>query len=144
MPHSATALFAIERDVAANDDFRRVVWTGAHAQLVYMSLEPHETIDMEVHPSVDQFFRLEQGDVTLHVTTNAAPLRASSGDAFFVAAGTQHMIRAGPGGAKLYTIYSPPNHPSNRVQRAKPVQSRESADVDEPPLTLMRMLGRIV
>lgn len=149
MPRSASALFHVEEEVPANLAFRRVVWTGTHAQMVYMSLEPDETIDMEVHPNVDQFFRIEEGDVIVTGANNTKMFYAFAGDAFFIAAGTLHMIQAGRGGAKLYTIYSPPNHPWNRVQLTKPTRSHESSDVGDEAetiktVTLMRALGRIV
>ena len=110
----------IESQTLKNTDFRRVLFTGAHAQLVVMCLQPGEAIGDEVHPHVDQFFRIEQGESRFvfnekdeHVVRNA--------DAVLVPAGTYHNVinvsKTKP--LKLYTIYSPPNHPDGTVHTTK-------------------------
>ena len=76
----------IEKLTLENAYFRQVLFTGKHSQLVLMCLGPGEDIGDEVHPNVDQFFRIEQGET--------APL-------------------------KLYTVYSPPNHPAGTVHKTK-------------------------
>lgn len=57
----------IEKETLANTDFRRVIWTGNHTQIVLMSLLPNETIDREIHPYVDQFFRVEEGVIMVQI-----------------------------------------------------------------------------
>ena len=110
----------IESQTLKNTDFRRVLFTGTHAQLVVMSLQPGEEIGDEVHPNVDQFFRIEQGEAKFvfnekeeHVVRDA--------DAILVPAGTYHNVinvsKTKP--LKLYTIYSPPNHPDGTVHKTK-------------------------
>ena len=91
-----------------NENFRKVLYTAQHCQLVVMSLKPKEEIGVEVH-KLDQFFRVEQGmgEAVLDGVTTA--IRA--GYAVVVPAGARHnILNTGAGALKLYTIYSPPNH----------------------------------
>lgn len=90
-----------------NDNFRRVVHTTKEQQLVVMSLKPREEIGMEVHDDTDQFLRIEEGAGV--VITNGVKTEFVSGDAIMIPMGMQHNVIAGPRGAKLYTIYSPPH-----------------------------------
>lgn len=88
-----------------------------------MSLEPGEVIDREVHPEIDQFFRVERGMIVIDAETDAGlkKILVKTGQAGVVPAGTYHTVYASDVlGAKLYTNYSPPNHPPNRVQPQKP------------------------
>ena len=109
----------IEQVTLQNTAFRQVVFTGKHAQLVVMSLLPQEEIGMEVHESVDQFFRVESG--TAKVVMNGEESQVADGDAFIVPAGTQHNVinTSTDQPLKLYTIYSPPNHPPGTVHQTK-------------------------
>ena len=117
--------YDIEKETVANEHFRRVLWTGKYQQLVLMSLNPGETIDMEVHETVDQFFRVEQGDMIVRSKNGAAPVHVAAGCVTNVRAGTWHEVIAGDKGTKLYTIYAPPNHPANRVDKVKPAAEQE-------------------
>jgi len=109
----------IEKLTLANEYFREVVFTGKHAQLVVMCLQPGEEIGNEVHPKVDQFFRVEEGEATF-VLDNQEKHIATNGDAVIVPAGTYHnVINSGKGKLKLYTIYSPPNHPDRTIHKTK-------------------------
>lgn len=111
---------AIEGLALKNTDFRQVLFTAEHAQLVLMSLQPGEDIGDEVHPDVDQFFRIERGEARF-VFDDGDEYLAHDGDAVVVPAGTRHNVinpsKTAP--LKLYTIYSPPNHPDGTVHKTK-------------------------
>jgi mannose-6-phosphate isomerase-like protein (cupin superfamily) len=110
----------IEKRTQNNSYFRQVIFTGKHAQLVLMCLEPLEEIGGEVHADVDQFFRIEQGEAKFVFHENEEVL-ARDGDAVVVPAGTYHnVINPSPiAQLKLYTIYSPPNHPDRTVHKTR-------------------------
>jgi mannose-6-phosphate isomerase-like protein (cupin superfamily) len=108
----------IEKDTLANENFRKVVFTGQHSQLVLMSLKPGEEIGMEVHPAVDQFFRFERGKGK--VIIDGKEFAVQDGDSAVVPAGSEHnVINAGEAELKLYTVYSPPNHPAGTMHKTK-------------------------
>lgn len=108
----------IEADTLANDNFRKVIFTGAHAQLVLMSLRAGEEIGKEIHANVDQFFRFEEGEGK--VILNGEEHMVKDGDAVIVPAGAEHnVVNVGAGDLKLYTIYSPANHPDGTVHATK-------------------------
>jgi len=108
----------IEEATEQNSNFRQVVFTGAHTQLVAMSLLPGEDIGSEVHASVDQFFRLESG--ALKIVMNGEEATLTDGMVAIVPAGVTHnVINIGSEVAKLYTLYSPPNHPANTIHTTK-------------------------
>ena len=111
---------SIEKKTLANDYFRQVLFTGKYAQLVVMCLQPSEEIGNEVHPKVDQFFRIEQGAAKFVFDGKEKHL-AKDGDAVIVPAGTYHNVINASKAAKLklYTIYSPPNHPDKTVHKTK-------------------------
>lgn len=110
----------IENQSLKNKYFRKVLFTGKHAQLVVMSLKPGENIGNEVHGNVDQFFRIEQGEAEF-VFNNKEKHTAKDGDAVIVPAGTFHNVynNSNTKELKLYTIYSPPNHPDKTVHKTK-------------------------
>lgn len=103
-----------------NPYFRQVLATTPNMQLVVMSLAPQEDIGSEVHPYVTQFIRVEQG--TGIAIMNNISYELYSGVAVIVPLGTQHNIinTSLTEPMKLYTIYSPPNHPRNRLDVTKP------------------------
>ena len=107
----------IESLAIKNDEFRRVVYTAKHCQLVVMALKPKEEIGAEVH-KLDQFFRVEEGTgeaVLAGVRTAIRP-----GFAVLVPAGTNHnIINTGSVPMKLYTLYSPPNHRDGVVHHTR-------------------------
>lgn len=111
---------SIERETLENTYFRRVLFTGRHSQLVLMCLQPGETIGDEVHPHVDQFFRIEKGEANFVLNENEEH-KAGDGDAVVVPAGTYHNVinTSKTLELKLYTIYSPPNHPAGTVHKTK-------------------------
>ncbi len=106
----------IEKITEGNSNFRQVLFTGKYCQLVVMSLLAGEDIGMEVHEKVDQFFRIESGEGK--VVMNGEETAFGPGFAIVVPAGTQHNVTATTA-VKLYTLYSPPNHPADRVQATK-------------------------
>jgi len=107
----------IENITVRNDDFRRVIYTAKHCQLVLMSLKPGEDIGAEVH-TLDQFFRVEEGSGEVVLDGTRTPVHA--GFAMVVPAGAKHnVINTGSGKLKLYTIYSPPNHRDGVVHHTK-------------------------
>jgi mannose-6-phosphate isomerase-like protein (cupin superfamily) len=110
----------IEKQTLGNNYFRQVLFTGKYAQLVVMCLQPGEEIGNEVHPKVDQFFRIEQGEATF-IFDGKEKHVVKDGDAVIVPAGTYHNVINSSKTAKLklYTIYSPPNHPDKTVHKTK-------------------------
>ena len=110
----------IEKLTLENLYFRRVLFTGKHAQLVVMCLGPGEEIGDEVHPDVDQFFRIEQGEA-LFVFNEKEKRPVRDGDAVVVPAGTYHNVinTSKTAHLKLYTLYSPPNHPDGTVHKTR-------------------------
>ena len=108
----------IEEKTEQNNFFRQVLYTGKHTQLVVMSLLPGEEIGMEVHPQVDQFFRIEEGQAK--VVIDGEEHEVDEGFAIIVPAGSQHnVINTGDNPLKLYTLYSPPNHPDGTIHRTR-------------------------
>jgi mannose-6-phosphate isomerase-like protein (cupin superfamily) len=98
----------IEDVTAKNEDFRKVLYTAKHSQLVVMALKPKEEIGMEVH-KLDQFFRVEQGSGEAILDGVRTPIRTGFG--IVVPAGANHnIINTGSIPLKLFTVYSPPNH----------------------------------
>lgn len=98
----------IEEIAVSNADFRRVLYTAKHSQLVVMALPPQEEIGEEVH-RLDQFFRVEEGSG--EVVLDGVRTAVQAGFAILVPAGSRHnVINTGSQPLKLYTVYSPPNH----------------------------------
>ena len=110
----------IEKQTLKNDYFRKVLFTGKYCQLVVMCLQPSEDIGNEVHPDVDQFFRIEEGDAKF-VFNGSEEHLVHNGEAVVVPAGTFHNV-INPSKTKhlrLYTVYSPPNHPDGTIHKTK-------------------------
>jgi len=109
----------IEKDTRKNTDFRHVLYTGKHSQLVLMSLKPGEEIGEETHKDVDQFFRFEKGEGK--VIIDGVEHRVKDGDAVIVPAGAKHNVvnTSKKSELKLYTIYSPPEHQDKVVRHTK-------------------------
>ena len=109
----------IEKDTLSNSNFRRVLYTGKHSQLVLMNLKPNEEIGEEVHKTVDQFFRFEKGEGI--VTIDGVKHKIAEGDAVIVPAGARHNVTNTLKTAelKLYTIYSPPEHQDGVIRKTK-------------------------
>ena len=115
----------------ANTNFRTVVYTGVHTQLTLMRIGPGEEIGWERHEHIDQFLRLEQGRARVEFgrTEDAVDETHEVQDdwAFIVPAGVWHnVVNIGTDDVKLYSLYSPPQHPDGTVHRTK-----ADADADE-------------
>ena len=110
----------IEKQTLQNGYFRQVLYTGKYCQLVLMCLQPGEEIGNEVHPAVDQFFRIEEGAAKF-VFNGTEEHLVKDGEAVIVPAGTYHnVINASKSQVlKLYTVYSPPNHPDGTIHKTK-------------------------
>ena len=121
---------SIEKLTLNNNYFRKVMFTGKHAQLVVMCLQPGEEIGNEVHPKVDQFFRIEEGAATF-ILNGSEKHRVKDGGVAIVPAGTFHNVinTSKTGKLKLYTIYSPPNHPDKTIHKTK--ADAEKAEAEE-------------
>lgn len=114
----------IEKETKANTNFRTVLHTGAHAQLTVMSLAPGEDIGREVHEDIDQFLRIEQGSGRAEFGTSEDQIdetyEVEDDWAIVVPAGVWHnVVNTGDGELKLYSIYSPPEHPDGTVHKTK-------------------------
>lgn len=123
----------IEQLTIENNDFRRVLYTGKHAQLVLMSLLPGEEIGSEVHPDHDQFLRFEAGHGTVAVDDTLYDVK--NGDAVLVPAGAQHNVTntSETENLKLYTLYGPAHHKDRLVHQTR--DEVESNDLDFDGIT---------
>lgn len=118
----------IEKLTIGNDDFRRVLYTGAHLQLVLMTLKPGEEIGEEVHDDRDQFFRFEEGrgEVRIDGKTN----KVEDDFAVIVPAGARHnVINSGDAPLRFYTLYGPPEHKDGTIHKDK-AQAEAQHDAD--------------
>ena len=108
----------IEKLALSNGDFRHVLYTGHNLQLVLMSIAPGQDIGSEVHRDRDQFFRVEEG--AAEVVIDGHSHEVANGSAIVVPAGARHnVINKGKAALKLYTIYGPPNHVDQLIQKTK-------------------------
>ncbi len=120
----------IEKDTLENRDFRRVLYTGRHSQLVLMSLRPKEEIGMETHLDNDQFFRFEKGEGKCIIDGNEYALR--DGSVIVVPASAEHNIinTSANQDLKLYTIYSPAHHKDGVVRSTKAEAETDAPEFD--------------
>jgi mannose-6-phosphate isomerase-like protein (cupin superfamily) len=120
----------IEKGTLENDNFRQVLYTGKHSQLVLMSLKPKEEIGMEVHLDNDQFFRFEKGLGKVIIDGNEYEVK--DGFAVIVPAGAQHNVinTSETEALKLYTIYSPAHHKDSIVRATKEEAIANEAEFD--------------
>lgn len=114
----------IERATLDNSTFRTVLFTGAHLQLTVMRLGPGEEIGWESHPDLDQFIRIEQGEGRVELGGSADAVdetHAVSDDwAAIIPAGVWHnVVNAGSADLRLYSLYTPPEHPEGAIHRTK-------------------------
>ena len=109
----------LEKQTEKNSDFRRVLYTGKHSQLVLMSLKPKEEIGEEVHEKIDQFFRFETGEGAVFI--DGVRHNVHGGDGAIVPAGAKHNVAntSDHVDLKFYTIYSPPEHQDRIVRHTK-------------------------
>ena len=116
----------LEKATLDNSDYRRVLYTAKHSQLVLMSIEPGGEIGEEVH-ELDQFIRLEAGQAL--VVLNGVEQQVQADEAFIIPEGVRHnVINNGTEPLKLYTVYSPPEHKDGTVQPTKADEKEEHFD----------------
>jgi mannose-6-phosphate isomerase-like protein (cupin superfamily) len=114
----------IEDATLTNDTFRTVLFTGENLQLTVMRLQPGEEIGVEMHDHLDQFIRIEQGRarITLGPSEDEVSETHELEDdwAVVIPGGTWHnVVNTGDGDLRLYSIYTPPEHPDGTVHRTK-------------------------
>jgi len=109
----------IEKDTLKNKNFRKVLYSASHCQLVLMSLKPKEEIGLETHKENDQFFRFEAGRGRVEIDGNKYTVK--DGDAVIIPAGAKHNVIniSATEELKMYTIYSPPHHKDQIVRKTK-------------------------
>ncbi len=117
-------VFNINEATKQNNTFRTAIWTGSHFQITLMSIGVGEDIGVEMHPDVDQFLRVEQGQGIVQIGNDQHHSNMESyicdDSAIIIPAGTWHnVINTGNVPLKLYSIYAPPNHPFNTVHVTK-------------------------
>ena len=125
--------FSIATEAEKSPDFRRVLWTGEHSQLVIMTIPPGGEIGEEVHEDVDQILTFVSG--TGKAIVSGAEKNVAQGDLVVVPAGKKHnFVNTGPNPLILYTVYGPPEHADGAVHATKEeADAMEEAGKDEPP-----------
>ena len=125
--------FSIATEAEKSPDFRRVLWTGEHTQLVIMTIPPGGEIGEEVHEDTDQILTFVSG--TGEATVSGTKKQVAQGDLVVVPAGKKHnFTNEGPNPLVLYTVYGPPEHADGAVHKTKEeADEAEEAGRDEPP-----------
>ncbi|MEQ4303864.1 cupin domain-containing protein [Plantactinospora sp. B6F1] len=125
--------FTIATVAEQSPDFRRVLWTGKHSQLVIMTIPPGGEIGEEVHDDIDQILTFVSG--TGEARVSGQTRKVTQGDLVVVPAGRKHnFVNTGPNPLVLYTIYGPPEHADQAVHHTKEeADAMEEAGKDEPP-----------
>lgn len=120
----------IEKDTLENENFRKVLYTAKHCQLVLMSLAPKEEIGLETHTENDQFFRFESGEGKVIIDGNEYAV--TDGSAIIVPAGAEHNVInvSETEKLKLYTIYSPAHHKDGIIRATKAEAEANEEDFD--------------
>ncbi|MDF2538520.1 MAG: cupin [Herbinix sp.] len=114
----------INKVTLQNNYFRTTLWTGCHLQVTLMSIKVGEDIGFEIHPDLDQFIRIEQGQGLVMMGDRRDKMdfqeKVYDDFAFVIPAGKWHnLINTGCTPLKLYSIYAPPQHPYGTVHRTK-------------------------
>lgn len=116
----------IEKETVENTDYRRVLYTAEHMQLVLMNIAPGDEIGEEVH-HLDQFIRVEEGSAT--AVLDGVEHKLAADFAIIIPAGTKHnVINTGPMNLKLYSLYGPPEHKDGTVHTSKAEEKEEHFD----------------
>ena len=125
--------FTIATVAEQSADFRRVLWTGEHSQLVIMTIPPGGEIGEETHEDTDQILTFVSG--TGEARVGGATKKVAQGDLVVVPAGTKHnFVNTGPNPLVLYTVYGPPEHADGAVHHTKEeADAAEESGEDEPP-----------
>lgn len=121
----------IEKVSKENQNYRTTIWTGNHLQITLMSIEPGKDIGLEVHQNLDQFLRIEEGEATVYFGTDQNNLDSQIAEedfAIVVPAGYWHnVVNTGEETLKIYSIYSPVQHPHGTVHKTK--EEAEASEV---------------
>lgn len=117
-------IFDMEAMTKMNNNFRTALWTGNYLQVTLMAIQPGDDVGVEMHPNLDQFIRIEQGDGIISIGNSMDNLSftqpVSDDDAIIIPAGSYHNVsNTGDVPMKLYSIYAPPAHPYGTVERTK-------------------------
>jgi mannose-6-phosphate isomerase-like protein (cupin superfamily) len=125
--------FTIAQVAEEHDDFRRVLWTGEHTQLVIMTIPAGGEIGAEVHEENDQILTFVSG--VGEATVSGQKRKVAAGDLVVVPAGRKHnFVNTGPNPLVLYTVYGPADHADGAVHRTKEeADAAEESGKDEPP-----------
>ena len=125
--------YTIATEAEKSPDFRRVLWTGEHTQLVIMTIPPGGEIGEEVHEDVDQILTFVSG--TGKAVVSGSEKAVAQGDLVVVPAGKKHnFLNTGANPLILYTVYGPPEHADGAVHRTKEeADAAEESGEDEPP-----------
>jgi mannose-6-phosphate isomerase-like protein (cupin superfamily) len=109
----------IEKKTKQNEYFREVLFTGPHSQLVVMALKPGEEIGLETHGDTDQFIRVEEGEGK--AILDGQEYKLEDGSAVVIPAGAEHNVinTSSKKALKLYTLYTPPEHPDGTIHKTK-------------------------
>ena len=120
----------IEKDTEENANFRKVLYTSKHSQLVLMSLKPGEEIGLEIHKENDQFFRFESGNGKVVIDGNEYEVK--DGVAIVIPKGSKHnvMNTSDSEDLKMYTIYSPPHHKDGIIRKTKEEAEQNDEEFD--------------
>ena len=131
----------IEKETLANENFRKVLYTGKHLQLVLMSLKAGEDIGEETHYWNDQFFRFESGSGTCVIDDNEYSVK--EGEVIIVPAGAKHnIINTGTSAPfKMYTLYGPPNHKDGTIRATKEDAEKHAENYDGKTTEVMETAG---
>ena len=124
-------IFNINHATCMNENFRTTLWTGRHMQLTLMSIPVYGDIGVEMHPTVDQFIRVESGNAKVYMGSCRDNLQGvacvKENDAILIPAGTWHnIVNVGGRPLKLYSLYAPPQHPFGTVHVTKEDAEHES------------------
>jgi len=120
----------LEQETLKNNDFRKVLYSAKHCQLVLMNVQPKEELGMEVHPDNDQFFRFEKGQGEVIIDGNH--YKVADGSGIIVPSGAQHNVinTSAKEELKFYTIYSPAHHKDGIVRKTKAEAEKNEAEFD--------------
>lgn len=120
----------IEKDTLDNINFRKVLYTGKHLQLVLMNLKSGEDIGEETHPNTDQFFRFESGSGKCII--DGTEYLVKNGDAIVIPAGAKHNVinTDSQSELKMYTVYGPPNHKHDTIRLTKKDAEKNPEEFD--------------
>lgn len=106
----------LDKESETNHNYRKVILTTSNFQLVFMRLKPEGEIPWEIHAHTDQYFHIVKGTATIDIENEDHTYKLKEGDSFLISSNTRHLVKnIEKEDLILYTIYTPPQHPPNRV-----------------------------